>query len=287
MAKEEKLLQIKSKLNDRDFEDVYKIYLETERGKDRKISMIVCIVIAAICIFLFFLWHNITFIFYAGGAVVVWLLYMMVPSNRKFIAANKLQFGEWRVTSFYPHSISTMEILEDENETDEMDEDEIEEATTNISTVNLKAYENERAFLFADSKISVQFLYVPKRGLTEEEIAVIREFAEERCSGGYEALEMKSMIEDEESEETESETEGTDIVSAVCDRYYGAKKLHLYDSDGHRVRMDEDDEEYAEGSEENAEDAETEDAEAEVTEEAEEIAAEDAAEEEPEASEDE
>ena len=261
MAKEEKLLEVRSKLNDNDFEDVYKIYMATERGKDRKISMIICIAIAAICIFLCVLWHNITFLFYAIGAGVIWLLYMLVPTNKKFIAANKLQFGEWRITSFYPHSIATMEILEDENEMNEMDEDEIEEATTHMSTVSLKAYENERAFLFADGKISVQFLYVPKRNLTEDEIAGIREFAEERCSGGYEALEMKSMIEDENAGQ-EEETEGTALVSAVCDRYYGAKKLHLYDSNGQCVRMDEDEEEY------DADDAEA-DAESEAVTEAE------------------
>ena len=44
MAKEEKLLHVQSKLNDRDFEDVYRIYLATERGRDRRISMIICAV---------------------------------------------------------------------------------------------------------------------------------------------------------------------------------------------------------------------------------------------------
>lgn len=263
MAKEEKLFEVESKLNDRDFDDVYKIYMATERGKDRKISMIVCMAVAALCIFMFIMWKSVTFIFYAIGAMVVWLLYMLVPTNKKFIAANKLQFGEWRQTGFYPHSITTMEIFE-ENEISEMDEDEIEEATTTISTVSLKAYENGRAFLFADGKISVQFLYVPKRGLTEEEIDAIREFAEERCSGGYELLEMQSMIE-EETEESEEENDDTSLVSAVCDRYYGAKKLHLYDSEGHRVKMDEDEEDDPESEDDSdeyeedmTEDAETE-----------------------------
>ena len=40
MAKEEKILTVRSKLNDRDFEDVFKIYLETERTKDRSIGLI-------------------------------------------------------------------------------------------------------------------------------------------------------------------------------------------------------------------------------------------------------
>ncbi|GEM_PF-1709343 len=241
MAKEEKLLHVQSKLNDRDFEDVYRIYLATERGRDRRISMIICAVLAVICIIMFILWgKNITFLFYAAGALIVGMLYYFVPSNKKFIAANKLQFGEWRETAFFPHHISTIEIFS-ENELAEMDADEIEDATTTISTVSLKAYENERGFLFADGKISAQFLYVPKRSLKKQELEMIREFAEERCSGGYLLLEMKSMLTDEDENEAEENTD-TSMTSAVCDQYYGANHLRLYDSEGRRVDMDADEE---------------------------------------------
>lgn len=235
MAKEEKILTVRSKLNDRDFEDVFKIYLETERTKDKSIGLLTCGVLCIICIILMILLHTITFLFYALGCVIIAISYMLVPVNKKFIANNKLQFGEWRETTFYPHSISVMEIFE-ENERDTMDEEEIEEATTEISTVSLTAYENERGFLFADSKIVNQFLYIPKRGLKKQELADIQEFAKERCSGGYTMLEMNSMIEEEAEEEEET---GTSVTSAVCEQFYSAKKLHLYNAEGHRVDFDE------------------------------------------------
>ena len=236
MAKEEKLLTVRSKLNDRDFEDVFRIYMESERTKDKSAGLITCAVLCVICLALLLILHNITFVFYAIGCVIIAISYWLVPVNRKFLANNKLQFGEWRETSFYPHSITVMEIFE-EDESDGMDEDEIEEATTKISTVSLTAYENEKGFLFAEGKIVNQFLYIPKRDLKKQELEAIQEFAKERCSGGYHLLEMKSMIEDDEQEQEDEEITTT---SDVCDRYYGVNKLHIYDADGHRVEMDED-----------------------------------------------
>ena len=236
MAKEEKLLTVRSKLNDRDFEDVFRIYMESERTKDKSIGLFTCGILCIVCLALLLILHNITFVFYAIGCVIIAISYWLVPVNRKFLANNKLQFGEWREMSFYPHSITVMEIFE-EDESSSMDEDEIEEATTKISTVSLTAYENERGFLFAEGKIVNQFLYIPKRDLKKQEIDAIQEFAKDRCSGGYHLLEMKSMIEDEDQE---LEDEEITTTSDVCDRYYGAKKLRLYDADGHRVEMDED-----------------------------------------------
>ena len=241
MAKEEKLLTVRSKLNDRDFEDVFRIYMESERSKDKSSGLVICAILCAVCLALLIILKNITFVFYAIGCVIIAISYWLVPVNRKFLANNKLQFGEWRETSFYPHSITVMEIFE-ENEAESMDADEIEEATTKISTVSLTAYENERGFLFAEGKIVNQFLYIPKRDLKKQELETIQEFAKERCTGGYHLLEMKSMIEDDNAE---PEEENTGMTSAVCDRYYGAKKLHLYDADGHRVDMDEEEAEEA------------------------------------------
>ena len=241
MAKEEKLLTVRSKLNDRDFEDVFRIYMESERSKDKSSGLVICAILCAVCLALLIILKNITFVFYAIGCVIIAISYWLVPVNRKFLANNKLQFGEWRETSFYPHSITVMEIFE-ENEAESMDADEIEEATTKISTVSLTAYENERGFLFAEGKIVNQFLYIPKRDLKKQELETIQEFAKERCTGGYHLLEMKSMI---EGENEEPEIDEAATTSAVCDKYYGVSKLHLYDADGHRVDMDEDEAEEA------------------------------------------
>lgn len=251
MAKEEKLLTVRSKLNDRDFEDVFKIYMETERGKDKRIGLMTCAVLGAVCLVLMLVLRNMTFGFFAAGCLIVAVSYWMVPVNRKFLANNKLQFGEWREMSFFPHSITVLEIFE-ENEAESMDEEELAEATTKLSTVGIKAYENERGFLFAQGRITDQFLYVPKRGLKKQELADLQEFAKERCSGGYRMLEMNSMLGEDEPE---TDPEETSLTAAACDRYYGAKKLHLYDADGNRVDMTEEQEEALEelDAEEDAE----------------------------------
>lgn len=236
MAKEEKILSVRVKLRDSDFEDVYRIYLDAERNRDKRIGLVTCIFLCVICLILVVLLKNLTFLIYAGGCLIIGIAYFMMSSNKKFIATNKLLFGEWRETVFYPHSVSTMEIFE-KNEAEQMDADEIEEATTYISTNSLRAYESARGFLFADGKIVNQFLYLPKRELNRTEIAEIRNFAENNCSGDYELLETESMVGDGTEEPEESE-DTLAMTSNVCDQFYGAKKLHLYDADGHRVGVD-------------------------------------------------
>jgi MinD-like ATPase involved in chromosome partitioning or flagellar assembly len=134
-----------------------------------------------------------------------------------------------------------MEIFEDEDSS-EMTEEEIEEATTVISTGTMVAYENARGFLFAEGKISNQFLYIPKRGLTQEQLTQIQEFAKERCSGGYHLLEMKSMISADEDGEQSAEQEAPaddSFVSGVCKQFYGADRLHLHGEDGRPIDFDE------------------------------------------------
>lgn len=254
MAKEEKILTVQCKLKSRDFDDVYRIYLETEKNSDKRIGLITCAVLCAICLFLMILLKNITFLFYAIGCIIIGCSYYLVPANKKFIATNKLLFGEWREIVFYPHSVSTMEIFE-KDEAAEMDEDEIAEATTVISTNSLKAYENARGFLFADGKIVNQFLYVPKRELSRQEIAEIHDFAENNCSGGYQLLEGESMLGEEQGTEPEDDDDAPSLTENVCDQYYGAKKLRLYDSEGHRVGVDDEDAETPEESEEDAPEA--------------------------------
>ena len=115
MKKEEKLFSVQSRLNDQDYEDVFRIYLENERGSERKIAMIVCAALSVICLALVFIMHNYTFLFYGIGCLLVGLAYLFVPVNKKFIATNRLMFGTARETGFYPHMITTMEIFE-ENE---------------------------------------------------------------------------------------------------------------------------------------------------------------------------
>lgn len=250
MKKEEKLFSVQNRLTDRDFEDVFRIYLENERGSEKKIAMIVCGVLCAVCIALMFIMHNITFLFYGLGCILVGLAYMLVPVNKKFIATNRLMFGTARETGFYPHMLTTMEVFEDEDSA-EMTEEEIEEATTVFPTSNLTAYENENGFLFAEGKITNQFLYIPKRDLTETEIGTVRAFAEENCDGGYHLVGTKSMIEPDqpELEEAPQEEESSEFVDSVCDQYYGADKLRLHSDDDLDIDIDAD----AEASDEDAE----------------------------------
>ena len=236
MAKETKLFSVQTQMNDKDYDDVYKIYLEMERGNEKKIALSTCVILCAICIVLLIIFQSIMFLFYGIGCLIVGAAYCFVPANRKFIAQNRLQFGEKRETGFYPHRLTSIELLDEE---EELTEEETEEATIEFPTGSLAAFENERGFLFADGKISNQFVYLPKRQLNEEETDSVREFAKERCSGGYHLLEMKSMLADDEEEEEENDR--TDGVSNVCNRYYGAKKLHLYNDEGHRIDMDEED----------------------------------------------
>ena len=257
MENEEKILSVQCKLNDGDFEDVFRIYNETEKTSDKRIGLVTCAVLILICVFITIVIKNITFLFYAAGCLLIGISYYLVPVNKKFIATNKLLFGEWREIGFYPHALTTMEIF-DKNEAEEMDADEIEEATTSFSTNSLVAYENARGFLFAESKIVNQFVYVPKRELSRQAIAAIQDFAQNNCSGGYQLLEGKSMIEDEDAPAPEQEDDDTSLTSNICDQYYGAKKLRLYDAEGHRVDLDEDAEEEALEALDAEEDAELE-----------------------------
>ena len=257
MENEEKILSVQCKLNDGDFEDVFRIYNETEKTSDKRIGLVTCAVLILICVFITIVIKNITFLFYAAGCLLIGISYYLVPVNKKFIATNKLLFGEWREIGFYPHALTTMEIF-DKNEAEEMDADEIEEATTSFSTNSLVAYENARGFLFAESKIVNQFVYVPKRELSRQAIAAIQDFAQNNCSGGYQLLEGKSMLEDEDAPAPEQEDDDTSLTSNICDQYYGAKKLRLYDAEGHRVDLDEDAEEEALEALDAEEDAELE-----------------------------
>lgn len=234
MANETELFSVRVQISDRDYDDVYRIYLDQERGRDRRTALITCCILAGICLVLMGVFHNPSFAFYAGCCLIVGGLYFVVPVNRKFIAQNKLQFGEQREIGFLPHSLSTFEIIEDE---EPLSAEAREEATTYFSTGSMTAYENERGFLFADGKISNQFLYLPKRSLEETEIETVREYAEKRCSGGYRKLVMRSMLAEEDEEQNSEETS---FVSAVCGQYYGADKLRLHDENGRRIRDDED-----------------------------------------------
>lgn len=240
MAKEEKMFSVQAELNDRDFEDVFRIYLRHERGNEKKIGLATSIVLLIICIVMMIVLKRMTFLFYGIGCAVIGLSYFLVPVNRKFLANNKLQFGEKRETSFYQHSVTTIELFDDD---EEYDSDE--NAETALSTMMLKVYENERGFLFAEGKIVNQFLYLPKRCLNEEEIEDIREFAQENCTGGYQKTD--TVITEEDIHTHAAKTD------AVCDKYYGASNLRLFDENGNRIGAD--DEEAAEMLEE-AEDAE-------------------------------
>ena len=66
------------------------------------------------------------------------------------------------------------------------------------------------------------------------------------------------MIEDEDASAPEQEDDDTSLTSNICDQYYGAKKLRLYDAEGHRVDLDEDAEEEALEALDAEEDAELE-----------------------------
>ena len=234
MAKEEKMFSVQCELGDRDFEEVYRIYLEYEH-KNSYISLLVCIGIAVLFVVLTFALKNMTFLFYAVAAVLVGIGYRFVPVNRKFLATNRLQYGEKREMTFYPHSISSLEILEDD---EELSEEEREEASISFSTGSMKAFESKLGFIFADISIQNNFLYVPKRDQEDETVAMLIDYAKNRCSGGYELVETKSMILDEETVQ-ELTGESADKVEAAaddCERYYGADKLRIFDSEGNRIK---------------------------------------------------
>ncbi len=240
MAKEEKLFSVVCTLNDNDFEDVYRIHKEADQ-KNHNYSMIVGIAVAVLCIVVAILLKNLMFYFYAAASVLIGLSYRFVPLNRKFLATNRLQYGDKREMIFYPHEVSVFEVLDDE----EISASEREDATTYFSTGSMKAFENKNGFVFADNSIENGFLYVPKRGLEDETIAQLIDFAKNRCSSGYTLL-TSILGKDEEMAGGENAEKAS--VNDDLDRYYGKDKLRLYDENGNRVRDDE----------EEAEDAETE-----------------------------
>ena len=251
MAKEEKLFTVRSKMTDGDYEDVYRVFMDYERGHEKKYAMVICIVLCILCIVLLIVLKNITFLFYGIGCLIVGAAYSLVPVNKKFLATNKLQFGEFRETSFYPHAITVMEYFDGE-ETADLSEEELESAITEVSTGSVRAYETQRGFVFADGKITNLFFYVAKRGQSEENIEALRSFAKEKCSGGYLLIESGSML--GENEKTEETSENTALTDDIASQFYGASKLHLYDDDGNRIYHEDAEEEALEKLEE-AEDA--------------------------------
>ena len=120
MATEKKLFSVQAELNDRDFEDIFRVYMRYERGNEKKIGLLVSIALFLACILLTFVLSRLTLLFYGIGCAVIGLSYYLVPVNRKFLATNKLQFGEKREISFYPHQVTTMELFDDDND-DEAD----------------------------------------------------------------------------------------------------------------------------------------------------------------------
>lgn len=252
---EEKLFSVKCSLNDGDFDDVFRIYMDNERGNEKKIALVTCIVLFVVCIVLLIVLKNITFIFYGLGCLIVGLSYFLVPVNKKFIAANRLQLGTEREMTFYPSSVASLELLEDEAE-NELTDEEREEAETVFSTAGLTVYENKRGFLLADGKIVNNFLYIPKRCLTDEECALVMDYVREKSEGGYHSVEAVSVLgEDADAQQEDSADGSTGRTAAVCDQFYGGKRLHLYDDDGHRVHLDADDAEEEDIPEETAADA--------------------------------
>lgn len=254
MANEKELFSILCTLEDSDFDDVYRIYLAAEK-KARYTPLIVCGLIAAVFVLLAVVLKNIAMVFYAVVCGLIALSYWFIPANKKFLANNRLQYGEWREMTFYPHEITTFERLEEE---EEISEEEREDATTHFSTNNLKAYENRKGILFADGSITNNFLYVPKRVLDDETLAEMIDFAKNCCAGGYELLEMQSVLGDSKdlTEEEEDNSSGD-----YCEQYYGAENLRICDENGKRIHDYEDnaeeaaEEDFAEEMSENDEDA--------------------------------
>lgn len=247
MAKEDKLFSVKCELEDKDFEEVYRIYMASEH-KDRFIPLIICALLAVGFLVLSLVLRNITMVFYAIACVLIAVSYRMIPTNKKFLATNRLQFGEIREMDFYPHEVTTFEWLDDD---ETISEEEREEATTRFSTNSLKAFENKQGILFADGTIVNNFLYVPKRSVDDETLAMLIDFAKNSCAGGYELLEMESLL-GEQMDLTE-DIEVGDSSEDLCNRYYGAGNIRIFDENGNRIRV------YEEDDDSDAADMETDD----------------------------
>lgn len=245
MVKEEILFTVQNHLEDKDYEDVYRIHQETER-KDRKIALIICLCLAVICIVLLVILKNISFLFYTIACVIVGIAYIKIPSNRKFLATTRLLMGDHQTVTFMPHSIYVEELYESDEafgEAVDADVEENEDAGVTMKTFGLMVYENERAFLFADGKITNLFVYIPKRCLDEAQIALLKEYAKERCSKGYVIMEMSShIVETEEGEDDDLLEAMSETHVDEREQYYGAKRLRLRDENGKRVSVMDDDE---------------------------------------------
>ncbi len=223
-TKNEILFTLENAPEDKDYEDVYRIHQEVER-KDRKIALLFCAILGVICIVLFFVLDNISFMFYAIACVIIGIAYIKVPSNRKFIATTRLLIGEKQFVSFAEYEIR----IEEQYDSDEafgeaVNEEENEDSAVVLKTSNMAAYENDRGFLFADGKITNLFLYVPKRNLTETQIEQVQQFADERCSKGHILLEMAHIVDTDDEALLESVASSHDDEREKYYGHYGRKR---------------------------------------------------------------
>lgn len=247
MAREEILFEVQNHLEDKDYEDVYRIHQETER-KDRKIALIFCLCLAVVCVVLLIVLQNISFLFYTIACIVIGIAYIKIPSNRKFLATTRLLIGDHQTVTFMPHSIYVEELYESDEafgEAVDDDAEENEDAGVTMKTFGLMVYENERAFLFADGKITNLFVYIPKRCLDEEQIEQLKEYAKERCSKGYVIMEMSShIVETDEGEDDDLLEAMSEAHADEREQFYGVKRLRLRDANGKcvSVESEEDDE---------------------------------------------
>ncbi len=238
-TKDEILFTLENAPEDKDYEDVYRIHQEVER-KDRKIALVFCAILGVICIVLFFVLDNISFLFYAIACVIIGIAYIKVPSNRKFIATTRLLIGEKQLVSFAEHEIR----IEEQYDSDEafgetVNEEENEDSAVVLKTSNLAVYENDRGFLFADGKITNLFLYVPKRNLTEAQIEQVQQFADERCSKGHTLLEMAHIVDTDDEALLEAVAGSHDDEREKYYGYYSRKRKAA-------VIDDDDDDDYTE-----------------------------------------
>ncbi len=241
MDNKEKLFTLECQLNDQDYENVFQIYLETEHKSDKKTAWITGI-LAMIFFVAITIWQ-LNFIYLVYAAVAFLISYMgNAKPNRHFIATNRALMGTHQQLDFYPYTLESIEIYDEEeaaadSETTESEAEEADEPAFSVAkTSSLKAYENEQGFLFADRKIYNFFFYVPKRDRTPEEIEQLKTYAKERCSGGYLILEMQSILtKSEQTEETENFADTNAAKGSIYDEFYSLKNVNVRDEQGRRV----------------------------------------------------
>lgn len=222
--KERKLFEIQSRITDRDFSEVFRIYMATERGSEKRLALIACIGFSIFFAILTVVLRNWILGIFAGASLMIGLSYFIVPINKKFIAENKLLFGTWRETVFYAHSVTVMELFQEDDALN-MSDEELREAVTEMPTTSMIAYESEIGFLFADGKIAHRFVYIPKRDLSEAQLSALLEFAADRCSGGYQRVRFSNEPDAHSADSPEH------LVEDACEQYYGADKLNLQEDD--------------------------------------------------------